>query len=118
MAEDARTVVAGYFDAWKARDFPTMRSLLADRFDFAGPIDRFDSADAYQQAVQGLSQMITDIVVHKTFTDGADVLTWYDLHTKITDPAPVAEWSHVENGKITRVQAVFDARPFSPPAGH
>jgi hypothetical protein len=47
-----------------------------------------------------------------------DVLTWYDLHTKIADPAPVAEWSHVENGKITMVRVVFDARPFGPPASH
>ena len=24
----------------------------------------------------------------------------------------VSEWHHVENGKITRVQSVFDGRPF------
>jgi hypothetical protein len=118
MAQDARTVVATYFDAWKANDFATMRSVLDDRVDFAGPIDRFDNADAYHQAIQGLSQMKTDIVLHKTFVDGADVLTWYDLHTKIAPPAPVAEWSHVENGRITMVRVVFDARPFTPPAGH
>ena len=62
--------------------------------------------------------MKTDIVIRKTFVDGPDVLTWYDLHTKIADPAPVAEWSHVENGRITMVRVVFDARPFSPPPGH
>jgi hypothetical protein len=48
---------------------------LADDLDFAGPLDRFDSADAYQQAMQGLSQMKTETVVHKTFVDGPDVNT-------------------------------------------
>ena len=66
---------------------------------------------------EGLSQMMTDLVILKTFVDGPDVLTWYELHTKIADPAPVAEWSHVENGKITMVRAVFDARLFRAPPG-
>ena len=118
MTDDARAVVDTYFTAWKNNDFATMRSVLDDKVDFAGPIDRFDNADAYQQAIAGLSQMKTDIVIRKTFVDGPDVLTWYNPHTKITAPAPVAEWSHVDNGKITMVRVVFDARPFSPPASH
>jgi SnoaL-like domain len=113
MANDARTTVQQYFDAWQNNDFAQMRSLLDDKLDFAGPIDHFDTADAYQRAIQGLSQMKTDIVVHKTFVDGPDVVTWYDLHTRIAPPAPVAEWSHVEGGKITMVRVVFDARPFA-----
>jgi hypothetical protein len=118
MSDDARRVVETYFNAWKKNDFATMRSVLDDKVDFAGPIDRFDNADAYQKAIQGLSQMTTDIVTHKTFVDGPDVLTWYDLHTKIAPATPVAEWSRVENGKITMVRVVFDARPFTPPSGH
>jgi SnoaL-like domain len=113
MAADARSVVETYFKAWKTNDFLTMRSVLDDRLDFAGPIDRFDNADAYQQAIRGLSQMKTDIVVHKTFVDGPDVVTWYELHTRVAPPAAVAEWSRVEDGKITMVRVVFDARPFA-----
>ena len=113
MASDARAVVESYFNAWQNNDFPTMRAVLDDKVDFAGPIDHFDTADAYQQAIRGLSQMKTDIAIHKTFVDGPDVVTWYDLHTKIAPPAPVAEWSHVEHGKITMVRVVFDARPFT-----
>src|SRR5690242_17617646 len=116
MATDPRAVVESYFNAWKTNDFPTMRSVLDDRVDFAGPIDHFDTADAYQQAIRGLSQMKTDIVVRKTFVDGPDVLTWYDLHTRVAPPMPVAEWSHVEGAKITMVRVVFDPRPFAPAA--
>ena len=115
---EARAVVETYFSAWQANDFAAMRSLLDDKVDFAGPLDRFDNAEAYQQSIEGLSQAKTDIVIHKTFVAGPDVLTWYDLHTSIAAPAPVAEWSHVEDGKITKVRVVFDGRPFSPPQSH
>ena len=113
MANDARATVDTYFSAWRNNDFALMRSLLDDKVDFAGPIDHFDNADAYQRAIQGLSQMKTDIVVRKTFVDGPDVVTWYDLHTRVAPPAAVADWSHVEGGKITMVRVVFDTRPFA-----
>jgi SnoaL-like domain len=113
MANDPRMVVSTYFAAWQNDDFARMRSVLDDALDFAGPLDQFDNADAYQQAIEGLSQLKTDIAIRKTFVDGPDVVTWYDLHTRIAPPSAVAEWSHVEDGKITRVRVVFDARPFA-----
>jgi hypothetical protein len=38
------------------------------------------------------------------------VLTWYDLHTRVASPAPTANWSHVEDGKIARIRVTFDPR--------
>ena len=37
---DAATAAATYFDAWQARDFTRLRSVLADDVDFAGPLAR------------------------------------------------------------------------------
>ncbi len=116
MSTDPRTAVTSYFDAWGSNDFATMRSALRDDLQFAGPIDTFDNADAHQQAIQGLSQMKDDVVIHKIWVDGPDVLVWYDLHTKVAEPAPVAEWYRVEDGLVTAIKVVFDARPFAPPA--
>jgi hypothetical protein len=28
----------------------------------------------------------------------------------VAEPVPVANWMHVEDGKITRIRAAFDAR--------
>ncbi|MGH3418771.1 MAG: hypothetical protein ACRDOD_04125 [Streptosporangiaceae bacterium] len=56
---DAAAVAATYFDAWKARDFGRLRSVLA---------------------------------------------------TSVADPVPVANWMHIEDGKITRIRVAFDAR--------
>jgi hypothetical protein len=49
----------------------------------------------------------------KQFVDGEDVLTWFDLRTTIAPPAPVANWSHVEDGRITRIRVTFDSPPLT-----
>lgn len=112
---DARSLVENYFHAWQRNDFAAMRSMLDDSLDFTGPIDAFGNADAFLQSIKGLSQVKDDLVIKKIWADGPDVLVWYDLHTKMAPPAPVAEWHHTSNGKVTAVRAVFDARPFAAP---
>jgi hypothetical protein len=49
-------------------------------------------------------------LVRKVFHDGPDVLTWFDLATSVAGTVPVANWMHVEDGKITRIRVAFDAR--------
>ncbi|HZA16652.1 MAG TPA: hypothetical protein VE645_07120 [Pseudonocardiaceae bacterium] len=58
-----------------------------------------------------------DIVIQHMFVNGADVLTWFDLHTTITPPCPTANWSHIENGKITTIRVTFDARALAASSG-
>lgn len=114
-AEETRTLAATYFRAWKERDFPALRSVLADDATFRGPLGAADDAETCLEGLKGMSQIVTDIVIHKTFVDGPDVLTWFDLHTTVAPPAPTANWSHVENGKISMILVTFDARPLAPP---
>jgi hypothetical protein len=114
MTEDLRTIATTYFESWRNRDFTTLRSLLADDVTFRGPLGTADDAETCIQGLTGMSQIVTDIKIHKIFVDGPDVLTWFDLYTKIAPPCPTANWSHVEKGKITRIQATFDARPLAP----
>jgi len=90
MGEDAAKVIATYFDAWKANDFTTIRSVLSDDVTFVGPLGRAGNADDYVKGIEGLSQVKSDIVIHKTFVDGLDVLTWFDLHTTVAPPIPAA----------------------------
>lgn len=111
---NAATIAQAYFDAWKAHDFATLRSLLADDVEFVGPLAHLHNADDCLKGMQGMADMITDIVAHKVFVDGPDVLTWFDLHTAETEPLPTANWSHIEDGKITRIRVAFDPRPLFP----
>lgn len=113
MIDDARQAVRTYFDAWKTKDFDTLQSVLADDVSFVGPLGRAEGAADCRRGIEGMSQIVTDIVVKKVFVDGSDALTWFELHTKHASPRPTANWSHVEEGRITRIQVAFDARGFA-----
>jgi hypothetical protein len=114
MAHDAAKIAATYFGAWKVSDFDTMRSLVDDDVTFSGPLAQLEGAENYMEGIRGMSQITSDIVIQKVFVDGPDVLTWYDLHTTVADPVPVANWVHVEKGKITFLKVAFDARELAP----
>jgi hypothetical protein len=68
----------------------------------------------YMEGIKGMSRIKSDLVVQKVFVDGPDVLTWFDLHTTVASPVPVANWLHVEDGKITSLRVAFDARELAP----
>ncbi len=58
LAEDPRTFAATYFQAWKAKDFATLRSLLADDATFRGPLGSADDADTCIQGLKGMAQIL------------------------------------------------------------
>jgi ketosteroid isomerase-like protein len=114
MTQDAKRIVATYYDSWRDKDFDTLRSVLADDATFRGPLGQADGADACVKGIEGLSGIVTDVVVRKMIADGPDVLTWFELHTTVAAAVPTATWAHVEDGRITRIRAAFDPRPLVP----
>jgi hypothetical protein len=117
MTDSAADVAASYFDAWKRGDFARLRTILADDVTFDGPLGHAGNAEECIAGLKRMSEIVTDIVIQKTFIDGADVLTWFDLHTASTDPLPTVNWRHVEHGKITTIRVTFDPRPLTSAAG-
>jgi hypothetical protein len=111
---DAAALAATYFDAWRSKDFATLRSILADDVTFVGPLGTADGADECVQGMQQLAGIMTDVVVQKRFVAGDDVLTWFELVTSVAPPCPVANWSHTEAGRIRSIQVTFDPRPLLP----
>jgi hypothetical protein len=111
MTSTVADVAATYFDAWKAGDFTRLRSILADDATFDGPLGHADNAEECIAGLRRMSEIVTDIVIRKTFIDGPDVLTWFDLHTARTGPLPTVNWRHVDDGKITFIRVTFDPRP-------
>jgi hypothetical protein len=110
VSEDAQATARTYFTAWLAGDFDQLRSILDDQATFRGPLGTADNGDECLAGLQGMAKMITGINILKMASDGPDVLTWYDLHTASASPTPTVNWMHVEDGKITRIRAVFDPR--------
>ena len=43
--DNAAQAAAAYFDAWVARDFARLRSVLADDVEFAGPLGQVTGGD-------------------------------------------------------------------------
>jgi ketosteroid isomerase-like protein len=110
-------LAAAYFESWQARDVAALRQVLADDVSFRGPLGTADGADACIQGLSRMASIMTRVVVQKVFADGDDVLTWFELHTSVAAPVPVANWMHAEAGRIARIRVAFDARGFAPPAG-
>lgn len=96
--------------AWQQRDGDRLRSILADGVTFRGALGEADGVDACVAGLMGMAQMITALDVLHRWDDGADVLTWFELHTADAEPTPTVSWSHVENGRITRIRVTFDPR--------
>jgi hypothetical protein len=81
---------------------------------FAGPLAQLEGVEAYMEGIKGMSQIKTEIVIQTVFVDGPEVLTWFDLHTTVAPPVPVANWLHIEDGRITSLRVAFDARELAP----
>jgi hypothetical protein len=113
---EPRELATTYFEAWKARDFDTLRTILAHDCTFRGPLGAADSGQACVEGLRAMSRILEDVDVQRVFVDGGDVLTWFDLHTSVAPPAPTANWMHTEGGKIARIRVTFDARELAPPA--
>ena len=108
-----RAAVRTYFDAWRAGDFDRLRAVLDPDVDFVGVMGTAHGIDECIAGLRGMSEhLMRDLVLHARVVDGADAITWFDL---VTDNAslPTANWSHVENGLITRIRVTFDPRPLS-----
>lgn len=112
LSADPLSVVEAFFAALRAYDFVRMRALLADQgFSFRSPIATFDSADLFIQYLAHASGIIRSVEFRKVFVDGPDVchLLTYRIQISEKQSVNVAQWSRVENGRIQRIETVFDA---------
>jgi hypothetical protein len=114
MPDTTEHVAETYFSAWQAKDFERLASILADDVTFVGPMGTANGSEEALRGLRGVREMVSEIVVEKRFVDGRDALTWFELRTAHTEPVPVANWSHVEAGKVTRIRVAFDPRPLLP----
>ena len=110
MTAHPRILATTYFDSWKAKDFETLRSILADDVTFRGALGTADGADACLEGLRGMSRILSDIVIQRMVVEGDDVMTWFDLHSTVAPPCPTVNWSHVEDGRIAEIHMTFDPR--------
>jgi hypothetical protein len=100
-----------YFEAWNAHAFDAFESQLADDVTFVGPLGTANGPAECRRGIEGLAKIIDRAEVLAMVADGPDVITWFALHTPDAGAIAVANWAHVEDGRIRRVRVTFDPRP-------
>lgn len=109
----SQEIVLAYQLAIGKKDFLAARKLLHDNLEFRGPFDTFHKADDYLHAIQKLSAIVEGVDILKVFEDRNEVALFCDLKTKTVGTSFVSEWYKINDGKISSVRVVFDARPFA-----
>jgi hypothetical protein len=60
---DTRTLAETYFRSWHAKDFDTLRSVLADDVTFRGPLGTADGVDACLKGLETMAGLMTNLEV-------------------------------------------------------
>ncbi|MDF2976236.1 MAG: nuclear transport factor 2 family protein [Actinomycetospora sp.] len=116
MPRTPADTAAAYFEGWRRRDAESLREVLADDIVFDGPLGHVEGLEDNIASLHGLLGIVRDVAIRHVFVDGPDVATVYDLHSTVTAaPILVVNWSHVVEGRIASMRAVFDPRPLLGP---
>lgn len=105
------SIAAAYFDAWQANDIERIRPLLGEDVDFVGALGTTRGVEETLKGLGGMFAMTKQIEVVRRWIEGPDVLTWFELRTADAGPMAIVNWSHVDDGRVTRIRVTFDPRP-------
>ncbi len=107
-------ILKGFYTSVIKKDVATARSYLDDDLLFVGLFETYHNAEEYIAALTKLLQVVVRLEVKKIIAEGNDAAVFFELETKAPAEATtlVAEWHHLRNGKISRVESAFDGRPF------
>lgn len=112
LQDATRRAATIYFDAWRDRDFGLLRTVLAEDVQFSGVFGVAAGIDECVAGLEGMAGSVMDTLrlTHR-IVEGSDAMTWFDLIARNGAIVPTVNWSHVEEGLITRIRVVFDPRP-------
>lgn len=112
---DPVAVVDDYLSGVETGDFDRVRSCLADRFSYRGPLRQFDDPDAFIANVWHFGQILQRIERRKIFTDGPQVCGILNFHIHFHErrTIPVVLWAKVEDGKIVSIESFYDSADYT-----
>ncbi|MCG5511684.1 nuclear transport factor 2 family protein [Ectothiorhodospira shaposhnikovii] len=109
------TVVDHYLQAIERHDYDRARALLDERsFRYVSPISRFDDVERFIEHMSLTGGILQRIEIRKQFVDGPDVCHFMVFHVQISEKmkVDVVQWVQVREGRIARIEALFDAHPY------
>jgi hypothetical protein len=111
MGHGARELVDELLDAIERHDYERARGLLADEgFSYESPISSFTSADDFVQHFSLMAGILHKIERRKVFVDGQELCHVLIFLTQLSDKESmkVVLWTRVVDGRIQRIEALFD----------
>ena len=116
MTDVTNRLVDGYYATWGAGDFDGLAALLADDFAFRGAIDSADGPEAFIALIRRNARAFdgarfADV---RRVVDGDRAVSLYDFELGGVS-VPMAEAFEVRDGRIARIDLIFDPARFVPP---
>jgi len=113
--KNAGEVAKQFYQAVQKRDLTTARTFLADDLEFVGLFETYHGPAEYLTALTGLLSVTVRLDVKTIIGEGDQAAVFFELETKapVQGTTFVAEWFQVRDGKVRRVQSVFDGRLFA-----
>lgn len=109
---DPLAVVERYLAAVAARDFPTAGGFLAERgFRYQSPIASFSDRQVFADNMHAIGAILHNIRTVHRFAEGGTVCHILDVTVNMTgyQSQRVVQIADVIEGRITRLEVVFDA---------
>ena len=109
-------VFSDFLDAFEARDFDLLRSYLSDtQFSYQSPVSSYTSADTFVANIARVGPSLECIERRKIFVDGRMVCGILNLKTTMEELrlVPLVQLATVVDGKITVLEAFFDATAYN-----
>ncbi len=115
---NAKEIVDTYYKAWEnGGDFSGVP--LADGLQFRGSIDTFTDAEQFRAMAKQFGPLVKGFKWKAQLANDEYVASFYDFENSTpVSTLPTAELIRVENGQITEIDLVYDARELAKVMGH
>lgn len=110
MPQSTQQIVDSYYNAWKnGGDFSNVP--LAEGLRFRGSIDQFENAEQFRAMASQFGPMVKDFTWKAQLANDEYVASFYDfVNTTPVSSLPTAELIRVQDGQITEIDLIYDAR--------
>ncbi|HOP17972.1 MAG: hypothetical protein KDI22_11010 [Gammaproteobacteria bacterium] len=112
---DALALVDAYLGAIAKRDFDAARGYLSDTdFRYVSPIGKYDDADVFISNIERIGPILVKMETRFRSVQGSRVAHFLDVTVSIAEYVTYrsAQLTEVANGRITRMEVIFDASDY------
>lgn len=112
VPEPALQTAMAYYKAWAAKDLEQTMSFVDDDIVCDAPAGRLVGAAAYRGFLESYFTLLKGATLIAAMGDNGTAILLHDNETIPVPSAPSASYLTVVDGRITRIQLIFDRVPY------